>query len=66
MEEDKDLGNFQSYKNTKGQLHRLTGPAVIYPAGSQAWYIHNKAHRENGPAVVRLGISNIFKIHNKR
>jgi len=35
-----------------GQLHRLDGPAVIYPSGVQYWYQHGQSHREDGPAAI--------------
>src|ERR1700743_2143087 len=37
-----------------GKLHRLDGPALIYPdhlsRGYQGWYLHGKSHRVDGPA----------------
>ncbi len=34
------------------KLHRLDGPAVIKPCGSQIWYRNDFVHREEGPAVI--------------
>lgn len=39
--------------NAQGKLHRENGPAVIYPDGSELWFLNNLQHRENGPAVER-------------
>lgn len=33
------------------ELHRLDGPALIQPDGTEAWYRNGKCHRENGPAL---------------
>ena len=38
------------YYNNKDELHRVNGPAVIYPGGSKVWYQNNKLHRLDGPA----------------
>ncbi len=35
-----------------GLLHRLDGPAIIYPEGNIAWYKDGLYHRLDGPAVV--------------
>ena len=40
------------YTNSEGQLHRIHGPAVIYPNGLGGWYYHGRLHRENGPAIT--------------
>ena len=34
-----------------GKLHRLDGPAVIWPNGDKWWYSNGMIHREDGPAV---------------
>ena len=39
------------YYNSKGQIHRLDGPAVEWTNGDKAWFINGKQHRENGPAI---------------
>ena len=39
------------YFNAQGQLHRIDGPAVILPTGSEFWYYNGQRHRENGPAI---------------
>ena len=40
------------YFNALGQLHRIDGPAVILPTGSEFWYYNGQRHRENGPAII--------------
>jgi hypothetical protein len=39
------------YKNSKGQCHRLDGPAVEHADGYTAWYVNGKFHRLDGAAV---------------
>ena len=41
-----------NYRNSAGELHRVCGPAVIYPDGSEWWYQQGQIHREDGPAVI--------------
>lgn len=38
----------------KGKLHRIGGPAVIWPSGTKYWYFNGDLHRENGPAVEMI------------
>ncbi len=40
------------WRNENGDRHRVDGPAIIYPDGTQFWYINGKLHREDGPAVI--------------
>jgi hypothetical protein len=40
------------WRDEHGQLHRADGPAVIYPNGSQVWYLHGQRHRIDGHAVI--------------
>ena len=35
-----------------GKLHRLDGPARIFPDDSKEWYINGKHHRTDGPAFI--------------
>jgi hypothetical protein len=45
------FGN-STWRNKKGKLHRLNGPAVISNRdGYNIWYRKGKYHREDGPAV---------------
>ena len=43
-------GNRRFYNN-KGQLHRLSGPAIEWSNGSKEWYKDDKRHRLDGPAI---------------
>jgi hypothetical protein len=38
------------YYNAHGQLHRVHGPAVIYPDGDREWLQNGRMHRLDGPA----------------
>jgi hypothetical protein len=40
-----------SWRNEKGQLHRLDGPAIEFSCGTKAWYKDGQLHRVDGPAV---------------
>lgn len=33
------------------KIHRIDGPARIWPAGSKEWWVNGKIHRLDGPAV---------------
>lgn len=35
----------------EGVLHRIDGPAVLYPNGDSEWYFNGTLHRLDGPAV---------------
>jgi len=45
-----EFGN-KIFENSKGELHRLDGPAIEYSDGSKLWYKEEKQHRTDGPAV---------------
>lgn len=40
----------KEYRNKKGELHRLDGPAIEWANGDKAWYQDDKLHRLDGPA----------------
>ena len=42
----------RSYYNSNGKLHRVEGPAIVYPSGAQEWYQNGKLHRIGGPAII--------------
>ena len=46
-----EYGN-RRYYNALGQLHRLDGPAIVYPTGAKAWYRNGLRHRTDDPAIV--------------
>ncbi len=39
------------WRNERGELHRLDGPARIYTDGTKHWIIDGQYHRVDGPAV---------------
>ena len=39
------------YRNEKGQLHRIDGPAIIN-GDRQEWWVEGKLHRVDGPAYI--------------
>jgi len=41
----------KTYKNSKGEYHRLDGLAWEYVDGTKYWYKEGLCHRDNGPAV---------------
>lgn len=47
------------YRNHKGQLHRLDGPAYITP-GLEIWFENGKKHRLDGPAIASAAIKKWF------
>jgi hypothetical protein len=49
-----------------GKLHRLDGPAVIYPNGIEMWYKNGKLHRLDGPAVESADGSRWWYENDKR
>jgi len=42
----------QFWRNENGQYHRIGGPAVLYPDGSQLWCQDGYVRRFDGPAVL--------------
>jgi hypothetical protein len=49
MEIDK-FGN-KHWRNSKGDLHRIGGPAVEWRDGDKDWYQNGQYHRTDGPAI---------------
>ena len=43
--------NKKEWRNSKGQLHRIKGPAVEYSDGTKYWCQNGLCHRLGGPAV---------------
>jgi len=39
------------YKNSKGECHRLDGPAIEFTNETKFWCKEGKYHREDGPAI---------------
>ena len=40
------------YRNSRGELHRAHGAAVIYTDGAEYWYQDGLRHSAYGPAVI--------------
>jgi len=45
-----DIYGSKIYKNSKGSLHRLNGPAIEYSDGDKYWFKEGSCHRTDGPA----------------
>ena len=45
-------GRVIAYRNSKGQCHRLDGPALEYFDGDKRWIVNGDRHREDGPASI--------------
>jgi len=43
------------------KTHRENGPAIIYPYGSEEWYVNGYRHRLNCPAVIANGEEKWYK-----
>lgn len=37
--------------NDENRLHRVDGPAILWPDGQGEWYLNGLLHRDGGPAV---------------
>jgi hypothetical protein len=48
-----------------GKLHRLDGPAIIYPDGSEYYYLNGKCHRVDGPAIIYANGSQYYYLNSK-
>jgi hypothetical protein len=38
------------WKDKRGRVHRLNGPAIEYEGGDSSWFRHGILHRDDGPA----------------
>lgn len=45
-----------------GKLHRIGGPAVVYPDILEEWWVDDKLHRLDGPAEIRPDFS-VWRSH---
>jgi hypothetical protein len=52
----------RQWLNTKGEFHRLDGPAVVWTNGDTSWWIDDQLHRLDGPAVEWQGIAKAWWI----
>jgi hypothetical protein len=46
-----EFGN-KFWINTKGEFHRLDGPAKEFENGNKEWWFNGVIHREDGPAAI--------------
>ena len=51
------------HKDANGEYHNPYGPALIYPNGYKAYWIHGKLHRTDGPAVIYPNGYKAYYIH---
>jgi hypothetical protein len=56
----------KEFRNEKGQLHRLDGPAIEDSHGTKAWYVNGKRHRLDGPAIERANGYKAWYVNGKR
>ena len=62
----KNLGDGTiEWRNENGELHRIDGPAVIYPRGTQSWWLNHKRHRLDGPAIIRVDGTQEWYVNDK-
>ena len=54
------------WRNEKGQVHRLDGPAIEYANGTKYWYQKNQLHRDDGPAVEHADGSKAWYFEGKQ
>ena len=40
------------YRNHLGEIHRVHGPAEVWPDGTQYWVQNGRPHRTDGPAII--------------
>jgi hypothetical protein len=53
------------YRNEKGHLHRLDGPAYIGLDGVKCWWVNGLRHREDGPAVEYTNGTKYYYLNHK-
>ena len=41
-----------TYTNSKGQIHRENGPAIIMADGTEKWFFNNKLHRDGDKPAI--------------
>jgi len=49
-----------------GEVHRLDGPAAIYPDGDEIWFMNGQMHREDGPAMVHADGTKCYYLFNRQ
>ena len=43
--------DYRCYKDHNDKFHRIDGPAIIFPDGTEHWFFHGELHRDGGPAI---------------
>ena len=46
------ISNEESTWHNVSVLHRVDGPAVTYPSGYEAYWVHGIRHRIDGPSII--------------
>ena len=54
------------YRNRDREVHRRSGPAIIFFDGTEMWYLHDKRHREDGPAITWADGRTEYWLYGKR
>lgn len=49
----KDSSGNKYWSNSKGQFHRIKGPAYEGINGDKCWYLNDQFHRLDGPAIIK-------------
>ena len=52
VETDVYGNTYKAWRNSKGQMHKLDGPARIDNDGTEYWFKNGAFHRLDGPAIV--------------
>jgi len=45
-----DSEGTKRWRNARGELHRIDGPAFEWSNGTKMWYVNGRHHRLDGPA----------------
>ena len=48
-----DKDGTKRYYNSKGELHRIVGPAIEWSNGTKYWYQNGKLHRIDEPVIKK-------------
>ncbi len=48
------------------RLHRTDGPAIVWAAGTQEWWVDGQLHREDGPAIIRKSGTKLWYLNGQR
>lgn len=54
------------HRNELGQLHRVDGPALTIPDGTQLWYLNDQLHRDDGPAIEWEDGTRLWYLNNQQ